>query len=198
VQTLDLISEWNRCKVVLAEHEEWYRKVRISRDGAPEICSDESAKIEPLIRMALNLYVSGTAEDRETIRSFFSSTDRCHIHLFRVLAQTVREFETLPSESNFKNSLAAMSLENIRFDYRDSYMLLGRLYLTAVRKSIDPDPLLQWIASISDTRPVYAGQSSMQQFFSEFKNSTFFRESVAHTVPRHETAANHTMKADEK
>jgi hypothetical protein len=182
VQTPYFTSEWDRCQVVLAEHEQWYRKIRISRDGAPEIGSDESARIEPLIRVAVNQYISGTAEERETLRTFFSSTDRCHIHLFRVVGLTVKEFEALPSESNFEYALAAMSLENNRLGYRDSYMLLGRLYLTAKRGGIDPDPLLQRIAGISDTRPVYAGQASMQYFLAEFKRSAFFRESVAHTA----------------
>jgi hypothetical protein len=168
--------------VVLAEHEKWYRKVRISRDGAPEICSDESARIEPLIRVALNLYISGTAEERETLRSFFSSTDRCLRHLFMVIGRTAKEFEALPSETSFEYALAAISLENNRLDYRDSYMLLGHLYLTAEREGINPDPLFQRIADISDTRPAYDGQISMQHFLAEFKNSAFFRESVAHTA----------------
>jgi hypothetical protein len=175
VQKLDFTLEWDRCQEALAAHEKWYRKVRISKDGAPEIGSDESIRIEPLIRVAINLYISCTSEQRESLREFFSSTDRCLVHLFKVVGRSIKEFEVLSSELNLEYALAAMSLENNHLDFRDSYVMLGHLYLTAVRKGIDTDPLIHRIASISDDWPVYAGQASMQNFLAEFKDSAFFK-----------------------
>jgi hypothetical protein len=179
VESAQFAELWEQTRVVLAEHEAWYRKVRVSRSGAPDI-RQEVELVEPVICEAIGLYVEGSEAQRTSLRDFFGATDRCLLHLNLQIQRLSLEFERAPSRLGLARALAAMSLENNRLDYRDTYVLLGRMYLTAVRSGLDPKHLLQRTAGISDQQSVYAGtaQESMQGFLAGFTDSAYFRESV--------------------
>lgn len=76
--------------------------------------------------------------------------------------------------------LAAISIENNSIDFRDTYIILGRLYLTATRAGIDPKPAIQAVAKVSATD--VKGSTSpipMRKFLDKFHKSSYFREKVS-------------------
>jgi hypothetical protein len=75
-------------------------------------------------------------------------------------------------------ALAAVSLENLTLDYRDSYVALGSLYLTALEVGVDPSPAFERAAEWSANERADGGQS-VRGFFAGFEVSAYFAESVA-------------------
>lgn len=178
VESRQFENRWERVQAVLADHESWYRRVRISRLGTPEVGAEEIAQIEPSIREAVRLYFEGSEPQRAVVRNFFGTTDRCLLHLNVQIGRLAATFERVPTEEGLELALAAVSLENNRWDYRDTYLLLGDLYLKAVRSGFDPLPALRRVAALSGGEPVYKAQGSMRSFLGRFTESAFFRESV--------------------
>jgi hypothetical protein len=74
--------------------------------------------------------------------------------------------------------LVAVSIDDNGTDFRDTYVVLGALYLSAVRCDIEPGPYLREAAEIS------SGVSNveltpMRDFLLRFEGSAYFEESVA-------------------
>lgn len=81
--------------------------------------------------------------------------------------------------------LAAASLQDHRLDFRDVYIALGDLYLTAVKVGIDASQCFQDVAAMSNAQPGrMAHLGAMRDFLGKFEESAFFAESVKPRLPK--------------
>lgn len=75
--------------------------------------------------------------------------------------------------------VAAPSVTNCRPDYRDVFVALGDLYVTAHGVGFDAGPVFRRVAALSDTSvTVDFSGSTVRDFFAGFERSAFFAESV--------------------
>lgn len=81
--------------------------------------------------------------------------------------------------------LAAASLQDHRLDFRDVYVALGDLYITAVKVGIGASLCFQDVAAMSNPQPGrMAHLGAMRDFLAKFEESAFFVESVKPRLPR--------------
>jgi len=74
--------------------------------------------------------------------------------------------------------LVAVSIDDNGTDFRDTYVALGALYLSAVRCGLEPGPYFQEAAKTS-SGVSHVGQTPMRDFLLRFEGSAYFEESVA-------------------
>jgi len=74
--------------------------------------------------------------------------------------------------------LAAVSIDDNGTDFRDSYVALGVLYLSAFRCGLEPGPYFEEAAEISSADSNIE-QTSTRDFLLRFEGSAYFEEAVA-------------------
>ncbi len=75
-------------------------------------------------------------------------------------------------------ALAAISIENLQIDYRDTYFTLGTLFIVAIEAGVNPVPYFEQVGNISDSHRTFAGSGSTCDFLTNFPKSEFFKGSV--------------------
>ena len=73
--------------------------------------------------------------------------------------------------------LIAASIEDLQVDYRDTLVLLGDLLLAAKQVGIDPLPVFQEIASLSNPDVTAVG-SSTQNALANFHKTAYYKKSI--------------------
>jgi hypothetical protein len=95
------------------------------------------------------------------------------------LARAIEQREVTHDPRWLSIALAAISIENNAVDFRDTYGVLGRLYLTAVGAGTNPKPAFRAVAKISATDT--KGSTSlipMRWFLRTFHLSAYFSADV--------------------
>lgn len=126
-------------------------------------------------------YVRSNAEQGSQIRIMVSK----YPSMIRAVGddyvgRAITQLETTGDPRWLWLGLAAISIENNSIDFRDTYIILGRLYLTATGLGIDPKPVFQAIARVSAS-DVKGSTSSipMRKFLDKFHKSSYFRTEVS-------------------
>ena len=138
--------------------------------GGKELASDAN--------LACELYLRGDDTLRREIRKSFSEWTAVR---GRVLAEASSFADKLANTCDgrwLRLGLAAVSIEDNGTDFRDSYVVLGALYVCAVRCAVEPGPYFEEAAKISsDVSNIE--QTSMRDFLLRFERSAYFEEAVA-------------------
>jgi hypothetical protein len=79
--------------------------------------------------------------------------------------------------------LAAMSLDDMRTDFKAVLATLARLWLAARKAGIDPAPHFAKVANLSNPG-MGGGGAFMQRTLREFESSAYFRDNVRPKLPR--------------
>ena len=136
----DFLETWLPIETRLRGVEDTYRIERIRKNGHP--CPEEEQLVEVMndLRAAVELYMSATAEQRSVMCGFFSWS----YLLPRYLGRNIHLSDEQSTHEAFIHSLrlvlAAVSLTNNQTDYRDTYCILGSIWLAVYRRQIDPQP----------------------------------------------------------
>jgi hypothetical protein len=138
--------------------------------GGKELASD--------VNLACELYLRGDDTLRREIRKSFSEWTAVR---GRVLAEASSFADKLADTCDgrwLRLGLAAVSIDDNGTDFRDSYVVLGALYVCAVRCTVEPGPYFEEAAKISsDVSNIE--QTSMRDFLLRFERSAYFEEAVA-------------------
>jgi len=138
--------------------------------GGEELASD--------LNLACELYLRPDEALRNEIRNSFS---RWTAVQGRMLAQAwsfVKRLADTCDDRWMRLGLAAVSIDDNGTDFRDSYVVLGDLYVCAVRCGIDPALYFEEAAE-SSSRVSQIEQTSMRDFLLDFEGSAYFEESLA-------------------
>ena len=123
------------------------------------------------------LYLDTDPDQRQRIRDIVADKREVLSALNSYIWRAIEKFESTGDVQWVYVGLAAVSIEDLRFDYRDTIVALGELFITAAHAGIDPLPLIQRVASISSSEKTYAGTST-REFLDDFDRSTYFEETV--------------------
>jgi hypothetical protein len=118
-------------------------------------------------------YLDSTAEQRAEIRKQFGRDTLFYLYEYaeRVAAQL-----RITNDPEFLSlGLAAISIEDLRGDYRDTLVCLGELWLAGETAGLDPWPYFEAIARGSNTEPrdVF---SSTRDLISSFPETAYYKE----------------------
>ena len=133
--------------------------------GGKELTSD--------LRLACRLYLRGEEALRREIRDSFGEWTAVR---GRMLAKACTFAEKLAGTCNdrwLRLGLAAVSIDDNGTDFRDTYVVLGTLYLCAVRCGMEPAHYFEEAAEIS------SGVSNIEQTMLGFERSAYFGEAIA-------------------
>jgi hypothetical protein len=133
--------------------------------GGKELASD--------LRLACLLYLRGEEALRREIRDYFGEWTAVR---GRMLAEAWIFAEKLADTHEgrwLRLGLAAVSIDDNGTDFRDTYVVLGTLYLCAVRCGMEPVPYFKEAAEISPS------VSNLEQTMLGFERSSYFGEAIA-------------------
>ena len=126
------------------------------------------------------LYLAADAAQRQELREFLITADAIAEELWQNYPQYASS-QLISSGDDIwlKRGLAAISLEDLRIDYRDTLGVLAWLWRAAVvHHHIDPQPYFQFVSELSNPNEVYPGQRPTREFLSRFRDSVYFKEHV--------------------
>lgn len=131
-----------------------------------------------LFDVVCSKYLQGTPEERDTIRSFIQDNHSVLSALGRYVGKATDHLASTGDTQWLMLALAAISIENLQIDYRDTYYTLGTLFIIAVEAGVNPVPYFEQVGSISDTHKQFAGSGTTRDFLTNFLQSEFFKSSV--------------------
>ena len=175
----DPLERWAHLRAALSKAESGYRKQRLCPGGWSSPRGPELEQLMAALEEVSGIYLAAGDALRAEIRAFFHSSKVIRVWLLNLARSLTDRGEAGGGEPEFLLALAAMSIENNHSDYRDTFVLLGRLYHRALRIGIDPRPLFDQAAQLSSgERDFEYNHSSMREFLHRFEQSAFFREDV--------------------
>jgi len=176
-------KKWDSIRATLQAAEDRYRAVRLrpKPDWPPR--GEEAERIQTAVEDACALYLRSSHSERDQMREFVASTYTINPLLLRVLSESEVRLSETGHLRWLDMGLAAASLEDLKLDYRDSYVSLGSIYLTALKAGIDPSPHFERAAELSSPE-IRNGGASTRDFFARFEDSAYFHESVERKARR--------------
>ena len=173
----EFLETWLPIETRLRSVEDRYRIERIRKNGHPYPEEEQLVEVMNDLRAAVELYMSATAEQLSVMRGFFSWS----YLLPRYLGRNIHLSDEQSTHEAFIHSLrlvlAAVSLGNNQTDYRDTYCILGNIWLAVYRRQIDPQPYFCEAAAWSSDKDE-SGRGSMRRFLLGFQESAFFKADV--------------------
>lgn len=164
--------------------ENWYRKERIRANGRPYLEGEERLSLQHELDTACALYVEATPEQRMIMRELFAWSYTLPGYLQGGVGIAANGVEGEELLRRLRTGLAAAALENNKTDFRDMYVALGDMWVTASLANVDPAPLFREAAEWCSDRDDFGyGYGSMRQFLLGFEQSAFFEADVAPRVP---------------
>jgi len=141
----------------------------------------EGEELASDLSLACRLYLQGGETLRREIRDSFGEWTAVR---GRMLARAWPFAERLADTCDdhwLRLGLAAVSIDDNGTDFRDTYVALGALYLSAVRCGIEPGRYFEEAAGIS-SGVSNIEQTPMRDFLFGFEGSAYFAEAVAPTL----------------
>jgi hypothetical protein len=169
---------WHELKIRMDDRQASYRRGWLRaplgepahQPGGEELASDLS--------LACELYLRGDETLRREIRHSF---DEWTAVRGRMLAKAWSFADRLAytcEDRWLRRGLVAVSIDDNGTDFRDSYVALGDLYISAARCGMEPGPYFEEAAEIS-SGVSNIEQASMRDFLLRFEGSAYFEEAVA-------------------
>jgi hypothetical protein len=115
---------------------------------------------------------------RAAMRAAIGNSDALFRTLWDYAEQTPDLVRGPSDETRLRRGLAAIALDDMRVDVRRLDELLGRIYVTATRSGIEPGPIFQAVAAVSNPGAA-GGGAHMRSFLADFEGSLHFKQHVA-------------------
>jgi hypothetical protein len=177
----EFLESWTPLEASLRALETRYRSERLRPKGKGKPYP-EGVELDGLLHALTSvceLYIGATGEQRGVMRDLFAWSYLLPQYLFRLIKIQIEHLPPEQAAHDARIALAAVSLEDNKTDYRDTFMALGSIYLGIVEQGLDTEALFQEAASwSSDTSSSGAGRKSMKSFLLNFKKTDFFRLDV--------------------
>ncbi len=115
-----------------------------------EIPLETRQKIYSDFDKLLKEYNDSNDATREMMRSLFKEHRNSRDLLFAYWNHLAKEINSIEDENKLRLGLAAISLEDFTYDWRDSLVGLSLLFMAATDAGIDPNPIYKKIGEISN------------------------------------------------
>jgi hypothetical protein len=169
---------WQRLKTRMDDRQASYRRSWLRAKPGESARTLEGEEIASDLDLACRLYLEGEEVLRREIRASFGGWTFVR---GRMLARTWPFADRLADTCEdrwLRLGLAAVSIDDNSTDFRDTYVALGALYLSAVRCDLEPGPYFEEAAEIS-SGVSRMEPAPMRDSLLRFEGSAYFEEAVA-------------------
>jgi len=180
-EELNFRARWAELRGKLEENEARYGGGSLQSGNAQAMSKDALRQLDAHLTALCQLYLSANAEQRQSLREFVQAAQSLPRHLLDLAARLCR-FGVTAGASWLDLALAALSIEDNQTGYLDTYVLLGELYLEALREGLDPQPYLRRAATLSSDCPTQ-GPLAMRELLGGFENSAYWNQELAPRLP---------------
>lgn len=136
--------------------------------GVPPSDAEVWQRFGPLLNQTAVTFLNASSSDRVAIRAFFAERDVLGNFCHEFARQAASDLRATGAPEDLRRGLAAVSIENIASDYRDTLIALADLHVSAVDGGLDPRPHFLAVAALSGTRKPTGGQTPMSELLTEF------------------------------
>jgi len=156
------------------------QQLREAKKPGRTISDSLQADVFATLDQLCTLYLTADSAQRHEVRVFLITTPAICKELWQKYPRyAADQLITSGDDVWLKRGLAAVSLEDLRQDYRDTLGVLAWLWRAAVvHHHIDPLPYFQFVSELSNPIEVYPGQHSTREFLLRFRDSIYFKEQV--------------------
>ena len=153
----------------------------ITRAGtsAKELLSDTYEQIQEQLMEICSAYLLMNDLERAAARELVGTSPELLRQLQNHLIWEMNDVKSQADQDRIMRGLAAVSLVDLRIDFRDLMLAMGAAYERAYSVGALLSIPLVKVANISSPIPHAKNHSSMRDFLLNFETSAFFRESVA-------------------
>lgn len=135
------------------------------------------AELLSVLDTLCNMYLNGTPAQCERIRNIVVDKREVLAALNSYIYRALEKFEATNDVQWLNLGLASVGIEDLQFDYRDTLVALGELFLAATRAGINPLPLFQKVAATSSSKVTIAGMST-RDLLTNFDKTEYFIASI--------------------
>jgi hypothetical protein len=127
-----------------------------------------------------SIYLQAPARQRSNMREAIGKDKDARRSLACYIAMAIEEFYSTGQPTWLVRGLVAISIEDLRRDFRDSFGELGLLYQYAVRAGIDPTPYFRAVGDLSNPQvPAHSFLTkSTRAILLGFQDLSYFKASV--------------------
>jgi hypothetical protein len=169
-------DRWREVQPALEAIEERYRRERLRIGPRAEPQGDAAEKLRDLFETAVEAYVDADDELREEMRDFVGAAYCLPRSLLPLVGRYIKRMNAANALTCLTLAAAALSLENLRRDWRDSFDLLLALYAKASELGVDAQPTFTAVAAISsESKTSRLAPYSMREFLGGFDRSHQFK-----------------------
>ncbi len=135
------------------------------------------------------LYLLASEEQRRQIRCLVAEPPKILIkHFLEHIAWAGHRLRASKDREQLRRALAAASIQDNRWDFRDTFRALGALYLVASSLGISCTPYFLEAAELSSAEKAFPSIGSMRDFLAGFEKSAYFADDVQPKIGRYLTA----------
>ena len=169
---------WQGLKIRMDDRQASYRRSWLRAPLGEPADQPEGMELASDLDLACELYLRGDETLCREIRDSFEGWTAVRGRMLAKAWLFADKLSDTCDDRWLRLGLAATSIDDNGTDFRDTYVALGALYLSAVRCGLEPGPYFEEAAEIS------SGVSNvelppMRYFLLRFEGSAYFEESVA-------------------
>jgi hypothetical protein len=156
-----------------------YLEHMTERRREPEY-KDAADELRDILKDMCRVYLTSTPIQQVDIRDLLTGKVCVLFHLREYQMKTTEKTPSADDVEWFLLALAAVSMEGRAIDYRDTYPLLGELYIRAAQGGSDPSPYFAQVASMSSREKNLFGGVSVSEVIGGFedKESGLYKQLV--------------------
>lgn len=154
------------------------RVLEIAAEAQRAAGEDVLAEVTAFLDELCDFYEGALPGVRPKIRAQVGFRYEVHAFLWQYAEEAPEGIATADDAGRLRRALLAVSIDDHRVETGQMLDLLGRLWVSASRAGIDPDPLFQKVAEISNPG-TSGGAGRTQSHLAGFGSSKYFRDAVA-------------------
>jgi hypothetical protein len=137
---------------------------------------DPYLEFERILDQVCPNYLNALPDERGEVRELVSARAKLS-NLMRGYASGLTKKINSPADhEKVLNALAAISMENCRTDFRDTWIVLANLFVRAEEVGIDPKHYFQCVAQLSSDQPAIGGSVSLKEALCSFDTYSIVAE----------------------
>jgi len=131
---------------------------------------------QSLLRRLCEFYLQATPDERARIRTAVSAQQGVPNRLLGYVYEAARQLRATADRQWLRLGLAAASIEDCRFDYRDFLLAVSELYVAAEETGIHPRATFQKVARMSSTQTPRGGMTPVSEMLSHLSSYGALKE----------------------
>jgi hypothetical protein len=158
-----------------------YTRADYERDVG-QIREQQRAKYDPyqeiyeFLDQLCPAYLEATDEQRAAIRATASDKNSVMSAMLGYIYHAAKQIQSPADREWLRWGLAAASIENCHWDYRDVLLALAELYVAAERAGLDPRPDFKAVSRLSGRETPRGGTTSVRGMLANFHRYAVLKE----------------------